>query len=634
MNDMTSPDPTPGVGQPSGAGTPPVLPPAQHVSGLPGDGAPASAGDPGVPPAGAAPGVEAASSGWGPAYVPGGEAPSGAAGTGLPHPDGPTGAGVLPSASYPGAGSTAPDPGDPAFPPYGPTWSDPGAAGDPAWWPGQPAPGEPAAQAVPGVPADPGVPGEPGRAGGPYATVAGHDAPGGQGFEPPGPGTPPGGATARDTTVAFAEAETPPTGVFVPPITPPTPSSPAGEEPRWSAGVNWPGNATAQGSPLEDIPGAPAAAVPPASSATGEPAAYAGPGGHREPANPPAAPLEDAVSAGWRPGPAEPGFQWRSELAGTLPPDARPAEAGGDAPAGVVPAQSVPEPTQPFPADPHHPAARYPGATVPPNAPVEQPAGLAATYQDPVGIPGAAPGTPGGATWAGPATGAEGGPGGTGTPRVPEPRRPEPGGHAEPGYPPPGGPGTPQVPRARSAAETDPRPPEQPGGPGEEPEPLPTVSYQLRINGDEYVVENAWLGESLLYVLRERLDLFGTKNACEHGQCGACSVLVDGMLVNSCLVLAVTAQKRAITTIEGVTPPEEGMSDIQDAFVRAGAVQCGFCTPGMVMAVHALLSRNPEPEEFEIREALAGNLCRCTGYARIFEAVRMVVRERAGEAEG
>lgn len=163
---------------------------------------------------------------------------------------------------------------------------------------------------------------------------------------------------------------------------------------------------------------------------------------------------------------------------------------------------------------------------------------------------------------------------------------------------------------------------------------LPTCTYQLRINGAEYPVENAWLGESLLYVLRERLDLFGSKNACECGQCGSCSVLVDGVLVNACLVLAVTAQGRAITTIEGLTPEDEDepLSDVQRAFVDVGAVQCGFCTPGMVVAVHDLLRRNPSPGEFEIREALAGNLCRCTGYGRIFEAVHVLIRERA-EAE-
>jgi carbon-monoxide dehydrogenase small subunit len=139
-----------------------------------------------------------------------------------------------------------------------------------------------------------------------------------------------------------------------------------------------------------------------------------------------------------------------------------------------------------------------------------------------------------------------------------------------------------------------------------------------RVNGEERTADGLWEGESLLYALRERLDLPGSKNACEQGECGSCSVLLDGMLVCSCLVLALQAEGRDLVTIEGLTP-----HPVQEAFVAAGAVQCGFCTPGLVVAAHDLLRRNPDPTDAEIREALAGNLCRCTGYVKILDAVRL-----------
>ncbi len=145
-------------------------------------------------------------------------------------------------------------------------------------------------------------------------------------------------------------------------------------------------------------------------------------------------------------------------------------------------------------------------------------------------------------------------------------------------------------------------------------------TYELRVNGRRYGVEDAWLGESLLWVLRERLGLAGSKNACEQGECGSCTVLVDGGLVCSCLVLAAAAIDAEVTTIEGLSPAGEPTA-VQRAFVEEGAVQCGFCTPGLVMAVHDLLARRPDPTEVEIREAISGNLCRCTGYGRIIEAV-------------
>jgi carbon-monoxide dehydrogenase small subunit len=156
----------------------------------------------------------------------------------------------------------------------------------------------------------------------------------------------------------------------------------------------------------------------------------------------------------------------------------------------------------------------------------------------------------------------------------------------------------------------------------------PLVTYRLRVNGREHEVEDGWLGESLLWVLRERLGLPGAKNACEQGECGSCSVLVDGRLVCSCLVLAASAVDQDITTVESLSEPTGVLSDVQRAFVEQGAVQCGFCTPGLVMAVHDLLDRVPAPTDLELREAISGNLCRCTGYGRILAAVRAVVQER------
>ena len=155
--------------------------------------------------------------------------------------------------------------------------------------------------------------------------------------------------------------------------------------------------------------------------------------------------------------------------------------------------------------------------------------------------------------------------------------------------------------------------------------------YTLQVNGDPRAVADAWVGESLLYVLRERLGLMGTKGACEQGECGSCSVLVDGELVCSCLVLAASAIGQAIVTIEGVAPVG-APSDVQRAFVDAGAVQCGFCTPGLIMAAHQLLQGTPQPTELEIRERLSGNICRCTGYGRIIEAVQRVAVSRAEAA--
>ena len=158
--------------------------------------------------------------------------------------------------------------------------------------------------------------------------------------------------------------------------------------------------------------------------------------------------------------------------------------------------------------------------------------------------------------------------------------------------------------------------------------------YVLHVNGADREVQDAWVGESLLFVLRERLGLVGSKGACEQGECGSCSVLVDGELVCSCLVMAASAIDQPIITIEGIAPVGTP-TDVQQAFVDAGAVQCGFCTPGLIMAAHALLERNGEPTELEIREELSGNVCRCTGYGRIIEAVdRVSIARRAADGGG
>src|SRR2546423_7581210 len=153
------------------------------------------------------------------------------------------------------------------------------------------------------------------------------------------------------------------------------------------------------------------------------------------------------------------------------------------------------------------------------------------------------------------------------------------------------------------------------------------MRIELTING-ERLEADVWAGESLLIVLRERLGLPGSKNACEQGECGSCSVLVDGALVCSCLVLAGAAVDRDIVTVEALGTNEEPHT-VQRAFVDAGAVQCGFCTPGFIVATAALLRANPEPSDAEIREALTGNICRCTGYGKILEAVHRAAGARA-----
>ena len=152
------------------------------------------------------------------------------------------------------------------------------------------------------------------------------------------------------------------------------------------------------------------------------------------------------------------------------------------------------------------------------------------------------------------------------------------------------------------------------------------MGIALTVNGEprETVV---WEGESLLFTLRERLGLPGSKNACEQGECGSCSVLLDGTLVCACLVLAGQADGHHVVTVEGLAQDGQ-LHRVQEAFAESGAVQCGFCTPGLVVAVHDLLDRRPRPSDLEVREALSGNLCRCTGYGRILAAVQAAATAR------
>jgi carbon-monoxide dehydrogenase small subunit len=158
------------------------------------------------------------------------------------------------------------------------------------------------------------------------------------------------------------------------------------------------------------------------------------------------------------------------------------------------------------------------------------------------------------------------------------------------------------------------------------------ITVTLTINGEQRQVETA-ANQTLLYLLRDDLGLTGTKDGCREGECGACTVLLDGEPVNSCLVLAGQADGHQVLTVEGLARNGQ-LHAVQRAFVEAGAVQCGFCTPGAILATVALLSRNPKPSEYQVREALVGNLCRCTGYNKIVEAVRLAAEEMTRRGDG
>jgi aerobic carbon-monoxide dehydrogenase small subunit len=155
----------------------------------------------------------------------------------------------------------------------------------------------------------------------------------------------------------------------------------------------------------------------------------------------------------------------------------------------------------------------------------------------------------------------------------------------------------------------------------------------MTVNGEPRQADDVWPGENLLYVLRERLGLPGSKNACEQGECGSCTVYLDGLPVCACLVAAGQAQDRSIITVEGLASGD-ALHPVQEEFIAAGAVQCGFCTPGLLVAAHDLLARSARPTDLEIREALAGNLCRCTGYGQILAAVRAAADRLAAAAAG
>ncbi|MFI6319323.1 (2Fe-2S)-binding protein [Nonomuraea sp. NPDC050556] len=154
------------------------------------------------------------------------------------------------------------------------------------------------------------------------------------------------------------------------------------------------------------------------------------------------------------------------------------------------------------------------------------------------------------------------------------------------------------------------------------------MRVNVTVNGRPESVDDVWEGESLLYVLRERMGLPGSKNACEQGECGSCTVYLDGTPVCSCLVAAGQVEGREVRTVEGLAGGEK-LDPVQEAFVECGAVQCGFCTPGLVVQAHALIESVPDPSDAEIREALAGNLCRCTGYEKILDAVRLAASRKA-----
>jgi carbon-monoxide dehydrogenase small subunit len=154
------------------------------------------------------------------------------------------------------------------------------------------------------------------------------------------------------------------------------------------------------------------------------------------------------------------------------------------------------------------------------------------------------------------------------------------------------------------------------------------MRVKCTVNGERHEIDDVWEGESLLYALRERMGLPGSKNACEQGECGSCTVYLDSTPVCSCLVAAGQAHERDVVTVEGLADGER-LDPVQQAFVEAGAVQCGFCTPGLLVQTHDLLEREPQPSDPEIREALAGNLCRCTGYEKILDAVRLAASRKA-----
>lgn len=326
---------------------------------------------------------------------------------------------------------------------------------------------------------------------------------------------------------------------------------------------------------------------------------------------------EDLVGAGPEPAP-EPApaeqaphhgqtGQWSIPLAeGELP------DESGEFTTSVVAGQQWGGPASP-------PATLPGGAPAPWADPEPAPAALDAADPEPEAAPEAS---------------AEPAPGGPAP--APAPQAPE---GLEPTDSAPEVPAAPEAPAALETPET-PEPPEASEG-VDEGQPVaapplhddhPLASYVLRVNGVDRPVTDAWIGESLLYVLRERLGLAGAKDGCSQGECGACNVQVDGRLVASCLVPAATTAGSEVRTVEGLAS-DGRPSDVQRALTECGAVQCGFCVPGMAMTAHDLLEGNPNPTALETRQALCGNLCRCSGYRGVVEAVRQVAEERRAAAD-
>ncbi|MGW1143847.1 2Fe-2S iron-sulfur cluster-binding protein [Streptomyces sp. NPDC002454] len=314
----------------------------------------------------------------------------------------------------------------------------------------------------------------------------------------------------------------------------------------------------------------------------------------------PPATLPGGASAPWATAPAP---DWHGTPAdatpvhGTPVHEATPAHGTDTAPAHRPPA--APEPPAPQPAAVEEPPPAEPAAPEPPAAadPAPEPP---ADRPEPEAEPAADAEPPAQAPADDPVADA---------PEEPTAEAPE------------------DLPAEEPAAEE----PEGAPAPGARHDEHPLISYVLRVNGVDRPVTEAWIGESLLYVLRERLGLAGAKDGCSQGECGACNIQVDGRLVASCLVPAATTAGSEIRTVEGLAA-DGHPSDVQRALARCGAVQCGFCVPGMAMTVHDLLEGNPAPSDQEARQALCGNLCRCSGYRGVLEAVQEVVAERRAHA--
>ena len=408
--------------------------------------------------------------------------------------------------------------------------------------------------------------------------------------------------------------------------TPPDLGGPTAGEPDGTAPA---AGADPAGTPWAAAPTAPAGGGGDAAPATGGP----GPGGAGD-GGPAAAPGQGVADAGqevaeapaagpgrrppadsadWNAAPAGGhSGQWAMPAAPTAPTPSAGPELG---PATASPEAAGPTPAEP-PADDDTPAP-HADPRPDPAAADDDALSAQAGMTPPEADPGAEAASP-------PDAGAAAGP-------TPDPAAGEPGaeGDASPEAPTAGG-ETSAGPDAATAPEGDAE--EQPAA-GAPAAPAvdsehPLTSYVLRVNGVDRPVHDSWIGESLLYVLRERLGLAGAKDGCAQGECGACSVQVDGRLVASCLVPAATTAGSEIRTVEGLAVDGEP-SDVQRALIECGAVQCGFCIPGMAMTVHDLLEGNHAPTELETRTAISGNLCRCSGYRGVLEAVRRVVEERA-----